>query len=388
MASKFLFNNRINNALTIGAIILGGISFTFTTMLVDNLAESERDHIRLYSKTYQYILAPDSLQNIEIMIWENLIQHNNNVPVIIADTNDQIKDYNNITIASNVSEAEQQKRLAEHLNSMKEKYLPIQLNETDYIYYDDSTLLFWAKHFPEIQVITLLTALIIFILFFTHSKRAEQNRIWVGMAKETAHQLATPVSGLNGWLLFLEDDKHLDPDIVQEIRNDVERLESITERFSSIGSRPTSQLCNLLQVCQHTIDYLKKRISKHIQLEVYYRHDKNYTCRMNVALFSWVIENLCKNAVDAIHRDGKIVLYIGLKDNYIFINVKDNGIGIPRSKFGRVFEAGYSTRDKGWGLGLSLAKRIIEEYHHGQIKVQKSEIGIGTTFQILMPKGS
>ena len=388
MALKSLFNNKLNTTLVLTAAILGLLSFVFTSQLVEGLAQSEREHIRLYSQTYDYIIKPDSSKNIETMIWENLIRRNNNVPVIIADTNDQIKDYNNIKLADNLTTAQQQIFLSKRLKAMKHKYPPIFVNSNEYIYYDDSTLLFWARHFPEAQVAALLTALIIFILLFTNSKRAERNRIWAGMAKETAHQLATPVSGLNGWLSFLDEEPSLDAHIVAEIRKDVERLENITERFSSIGSKPNVAGCDLLNVCQHTVDYLKKRTSKRIQLEIYYRHNKNYTCRMNSALFSWVIENLCKNAINAIQKTGKIALYIGLKDKYIFINVKDNGAGIPHSKFAKIFEPGYSTREKGWGLGLSLAKRIIEDYHHGHIKVYKSKVGIGTTFQILMPKNS
>ncbi len=378
--------------LVILAIIVGIFSFAFTSFLVSKLAEVEKYHIHLYAKSQEFLTNNhQNNENVDIFIWQEIIHVDHTIPVILTDTNKNVKYHRNINIPESFTEEEKKNYLLGKMDKMVTHYKPIPVYEAnntliEYIYYDDSPLLYLLKYFPEVQVSVIIMGLIVFFLLFSYSRRAEQNKIWAGMAKETAHQLATPISGLNGWLSFLEDVKEIEPTVLEEIMKDINRLEIITERFSNVGAKPTFKEINLIEVIQDIINYLRKRISQRIEIYFLYRRNREYNCFLNISLFSWVIENICKNAVNAIPKKGKISVYINhTNTNFISIAIQDTGIGIKKSQFKKIFEPGYTTREDGWGLGLSLAKRIIEEYHEGKIWVYKSKIGLGTTFRILIP---
>jgi len=281
---------------------------------------------------------------------------------------------------------------------MAEAYEPITIqlkdptsNETfgtQKLFYRNSFLLTQLIAYPYIQLSVIAIFGFISYLAFSYSKAAEQNRVWVGLAKETAHQLGTPLSSLMAWVEVLRDDPHMKPGIVEEIEKDVQKLRIVTERFSSIGSTPTLRKENIVALINNVVHYLRPRVSSKIKIEVFTLSD-NIAAMVHAPLFEWVIENLCKNSVDAMGSSGKIAIKI-LKGNEgkVFIDVTDSGKGIPRSKLETVFKAGFTTKKRGWGLGLTLAKRIIETYHNGKIYVKSSEENLGTTFRIALNAAS
>ncbi|MCH7535190.1 MAG: HAMP domain-containing histidine kinase, partial [Bacteroidetes bacterium] len=252
------------------------------------------------------------------------------------------------------------------------------------LYYKKSTLLVQLQYYPFFQLGIISLFIIISYLAFSSSRKAEQNFVWVGMAKETAHQLGTPLSSLLAWLEILKD-KGADESTLKEIRHDVQRLETITERFSKIGATPKLHEHNVKDVISNTVSYLKSRVSDKVTFSIT-AEDKNITALLNAPLFEWVIENLIRNAVDAMKGEGTIKIHITPGKGTVLIDIEDNGKGIPITKQKTVFNPGYSTKQKGWGLGLSLAKRIIENYHSSHISVFKSEPGKGTTFRIALKK--
>jgi signal transduction histidine kinase len=255
--------------------------------------------------------------------------------------------------------------------------------EKQYIYYKDSSILSQLKLYPWLQFTIISIFLLASYLAFSTSRRAEQNRVWVGMAKETAHQLGTPISSLLAWLEYLKEKyKDSDAETLSEIEHDIQRLELVADRFSKIGSAPQLQDENVMEVIRNGIAYIQKRSPSRIQYSL--EGDETLTAKINISLFDWVIENLCKNAVNAIGTEGKINIHVKAIKNKIVIDISDTGVGIPKSKFQTVFEPGYTTRKRGWGLGLSLVKRIIENYHFGQIFVKESTIGKGSTFRIIL----
>jgi signal transduction histidine kinase len=272
------------------------------------------------------------------------------------------------------------------LNEMSFQKEPIKLNlaegKINYIFYKDSKLLTQIKFYPYIQFGIIALFLIIAYSLFSNARRAEQNQVWVGMSKETAHQLGTPLSSLMAWLELLRL-KQIDPDLIGEMEKDVSRLNTITDRFSKIGSAPQLELHNVFEVMENAISYLEKRVSNKVKFT--YNFDRvPVNVPLNVPLFQWVIENLVKNAVDAMSGIGELKVDIIQEPELVYIDITDNGKGIPKSKHKTVFQPGYTTKQRGWGLGLSLAKRIIEEYHGGKIFVKWSEPRMGTTFRIIL----
>ena len=255
--------------------------------------------------------------------------------------------------------------------------------EKQYIYYDDSILLKQLSYFPYVQLSIIALFLILLLWAFTSDKRSEQNLVWVGLSKETAHQLGTPITSLLAWVEILKA-KYKDDDIIHEMGKDVDRLRTIAERFSKIGSKPSLEENNLVGVVEHTVHYMENRTSRRISYTVESASEV-IPVMLNVPLFEWVIENLCKNAIDAMDGDGKIDVSMMIEGKRVIVDVTDNGKGIERGKFKAVFRPGYTTKRRGWGLGLSLVKRIVEEYHQGKIFVKSSEVGKGTTFRISLP---
>jgi signal transduction histidine kinase len=278
----------------------------------------------------------------------------------------------------------------EQLEIMKEQHEPIKIpydetnNRYNYLYYKNSFILSQLKSYPIIQL--TLIAFFALLSYFTlsASRRAEQNQVWVGMSKETAHQLGTPISSLKEWInLLRETEKENQEELLVELDNDVRRLELITERFSKIGSDPVLKPENLDLVIENSLQYLNARTSSKVELSVSILKPGNWA-NINIPLFDWVIENLCKNAIDAMEGKGKIVVQLNHDEKHVYIDITDNGKGIPKSKFKTVFKPGFTTKKRGWGLGLSLVKRIVESYHNGSIYVRHSELGKGTTFRIVL----
>ncbi len=306
-------------------------------------------------------------------------------PVLLTDsTKTKVIKYNNIDSLSIATP----ELLAKKLAIMQSENEPIALVlphvGKQYVYYEDSLVLKQLKYFPMIQLILIGIFLLGSYLIFSTFRKAEQNQVWVGMAKETAHQLGTPLSGLMAWVSILES-MGLDADTVTEIDKDVKRLEMITDRFSKIGSAPDLKAENMLEVVNAAIDYLSTRVGRKVKFEVN-ATENDITALVSRPLFGWVMENLVKNAIDAMNGEGKLTVLVSQKENEVFVDVKDTGKGIEKNKIKTVFEPGFTTKKRGWGLGLSLVKRIIESYHNGKIFVRHSEVGKGTEFRIVLKR--
>jgi signal transduction histidine kinase len=278
--------------------------------------------------------------------------------------------------------------LKKQLDEMKLEHAPIKIpvfNEEQYIYYHNSTLLSKLTYYPYVQLTVIALFIIIAYLAFSASRNAEQNQVWVGMAKETAHQLGTPLSSLMGWLEYLRSTG-LEESTAIEIAKDIHRLETVTDRFSKIGAKPKLAPSPIAEVVEHSLNYLRSRVSNKVDVDFQMQCNEQTLVPLNQPLFEWVIENIVKNAVDAMEGEGKISVLISEKGKNIFIDIEDSGKGIPKGDFKRIFRPGFTTKTRGWGLGLSLAKRIIEQYHNGKIFVKNSEINKGTTFRIALKK--
>jgi two-component sensor histidine kinase len=375
------------------AIIIGLTSIYYTNTLVSQLRDREKRLIELYAKTLEYNANQKDNQNLGF-IFQEIIVPNNSIPVILTDGNDNPLDYRNVNIKPSFSEIEKQEYLQKELSIMKEEHEPIMIRfespegnvpNFNYVYYRDSELLDQLRFYPYVQLTIISIFGLLAYLAFNYSKTAEQNRIWVGLAKETAHQLGTPISSLMAWLEYFKyEEKINDPDLIQELEKDVERLKMITSRFSSIGSNPLLNYEDIHRAVRNTITYLQKRISSKVEFNIK-ALPVDIRAKINKPLFDWVIENLCKNAVDAMAGEGTIDIDIRkAPDGNVMIDIKDSGKGIPKSKLRDVFMPGYTTKSRGWGLGLTLVKRIIENYHQGKIYIKSSEPDEGTTFRIIL----
>jgi K+-sensing histidine kinase KdpD len=369
-------------------------SIYYTHVLVDQLKARERQQVQLFAKAIEYTLNESLSSNI-LFVSEEIINKNNSVPTILVDENERVLQYRNIDIDSTRSSGAIKQQLLKELQSMADTYDPIIIplkdpntNEvfgTQKVYYRNSFLLTQLTAYPYIQITVIAIFGFISYLAFNYSKAAEQNRVWVGLAKETAHQLGTPLSSLMAWIeVIREDDDMQKKGVANELEKDIQKLKVVTERFSSIGSVPTLKKENIVLLINKVVTYLRPRISSKIRIEVFTLSD-NIAVMLHAPLFEWVIENLCKNAVDAMGSSGTIAIKILRgSEGKVFIDVSDTGKGIPRSKLGMVFKPGFTTKMRGWGLGLTLAKRIIETYHNGKIFVRSSEEDLGTTFRIAL----
>ncbi|NOR29227.1 MAG: GHKL domain-containing protein [Lutibacter sp.] len=345
----------------------------------------ERAKMEILAKAYERFSTADL--DAEISLESKIIGNNHNIPMIITNERDSITEWSNLDIEKTKKSA----FLLRQLSIMKVQNNPILINYTTdnenitlYIYYRDSDLLTKLKYYPVALILILVLFSSVIYLFFKSNKVAEQNKLWTGMAKETAHQIGTPLSSLLGWIEILRLE-NTDENTVKEIENDVFRLNTIAERFSKIGSIPKLKKLDIVYVTSSSFNYLKTRSSKQVEFN-FDEPKKEILANINFQLFSWVIENLVKNAIDAMEGKGKIDLTITDTDNTVNITISDTGKGIPKSLQQKIFSPGYTTKKRGWGLGLSLAKRIIEDYHNGKISVQKSELNKGTTFSITLKK--
>lgn len=366
--------------LIILAATIVGISIIFTNHLAGSIAKEEHRKMEIWAEATRHLLNDEYSDFIF-----NIIEQNENIPVIIVDDRDRYISARNFREPkTNVSQYYEKQ-----IKRLKNTNPPIEIvldeKNRQYIYYDNSNLLKMLEYFPYLQLSLIALFLLLVIWAISTDKRAEQDKLWAGLSKETAHQLGTPISSLMAWNEILKTKLGNDDIIVSEIDKDVERLKIITERFSKIGSIPELSAQDISQITSQSVEYMLNRTSKKITYSVD-DLSTHPTCLISIPLFEWVIENLCKNAIDAMEgKEGNIDFELFNLEDSLIIEITDSGRGIERNKFKSIFEPGYTTKQRGWGLGLSLAKRIIEEYHHGKIFVKSSELGLGTTFRIELP---
>jgi hypothetical protein len=351
---------------------------------VNELKEEERKKVELWaSATKQLIDLNNPDANIDFLF--QVIENNNTVPAILADSKGDTISSRNI----DSHYLKNPKNFEKLFHKMKSEHEPIEIFIGDdiknYIYYKDSLILTKLKYYPYVQLGVIMLFIFVSYLAFSGFRKFEQNQVWVGLTKETAHQLGTPTSSLIGWVDVLKM-KNTDPKLVSEFERDVQRLEKITERFSKVGSKPKLTVTNIVPVIYNAVNYIKNRSSNKIRFSFNFPEDSEIMVPLNVSLFEWVVENLAKNSIDAIRGNGEIEFSITDNTQVLFFDIKDNGKGIHKSKFKTIFKPGYTTRERGWGLGLSLSQRIIETYHEGKIFVFQSEPGKGTTMRIVLKK--
>ncbi|MBX9853488.1 MAG: HAMP domain-containing histidine kinase [Cytophagaceae bacterium] len=381
--------SRFKLLILVIALVIGAASIYYTQQLVNKLADRERKLIDLYAKALKFAGNSENAGDLSF-IFEEIVKANESVPVILTDENRIPVNSKNVDLPAKVTPEQEQEILMKEIMQMRMENDSIEIEFApgfkNYIFYKNSFLLRQLLYYPYVQLTIIAIFAIIAYMAFSYSRNSEQNRVWVGLAKETAHQLGTPLSSLMAWVeLFRSSPKYKDDEVVVELEKDVDRLEMITARFSSIGSAPTLVSENIYDAIKHTVDYLKARASKKVIFNLHSDLPPGATAKINRALFDWVIENICKNAIDAMNGAGTISIHISSLNNArIAIDISDTGKGIARSKFNQVFEPGYTTKQRGWGLGLTLVKRIVHNYHKGKIYVLSSEIGKGTTFRIIV----
>jgi signal transduction histidine kinase len=369
--------------LFIAAISIGVSSLLYTNNLVRKLAVEERKRAELLFEAQRKIINAE-MTDPNLDFYGKVIENNETVPVIVLDSLDNISFMRNIDPAK----MKNPRHLKKKLEQMKEASDPIIVNvtpkERQFLYYSKSTILTKLTVYPFVQLGIILLFILVAYFAFSSSRNAEQNQVWVGLSKETAHQLGTPISSLLAWVEMMKL-KSSDPDLLIELEKDVKRLEKITERFSKIGSRPILKKDNLITVISSAVNYLKTRSSGSVKFNVHLTSEE-LLVPINASLFEWVIENICKNAIDATNGKGEVEIFISDHNQVVYVDVSDTGKGISKGLFKTIFKPGYTTKERGWGLGLSLAKRIVEEYHDGRIFVHQSEIGRGTVIRIVLKK--
>ena len=372
---------QVKIVLVVAAVVIAVASLAVSHLLVKDLEREERNKMEVWAQAMQTLQEADETTDLALVL--SVIQGNKTIPVIVLDSDEQVMDYRNVDIRDKDSA----RYVADYGHRMYKAGHFIQIGDSvDYqlVCYDESTLLKRLSQYPYWQLGIVMIFLVVAIFALLSSKRAEQNKVWVGLSKETAHQLGTPISSLMAWVEILKEN-YPDDELIPEMNKDVKRLELIAERFSQIGSLPEPVDASMNEVLAHVIDYMDRRTSKKVEI-ICKLPEENVVVKMNASLFEWVIENLCKNAVDAMEGRGRIVLSLSDEGSKVAIEVADNGKGIRKKDLKSVFTPGFTTKKRGWGLGLSLAKRIVEEYHKGRIYVKSSEVGVGTTFRIEMPK--
>lgn len=369
--------------LLLTAILIGVASLMYTNWLTDKLSQEERKKVELWAEATKRLASEELSTDLDVSLIELILNQNTTIPLIVTNEKDSILIKANIQVKPN----RESEILDKELRKMKMQNPPIEIfvseNSKQFIYYRESFLLRNLRIFPVVQLLVIFLFIGVAYLAFSTSRKAEQNQVWVGMSKETAHQLGTPISSLMAWAEILRL-QNADETIITEFEKDIQRLERITERFSKIGSKPELLQTDLAEVIHSSVEYLKRRSPEKVRYEMTWDKEKSWEIPLNEALFSWVIENLCKNAMDAMNGSGTITLLLREKEDAIIFDLKDTGKGLHKSQFKTIFHPGYSTKKRGWGLGLSLAKRIVENYHKGKIFIRESEINKGTTFRIIL----
>ncbi|CCY84295.1 sensor histidine kinase [Prevotella sp. CAG:1185] len=379
---------QVKIILVLAAIIIAVASLIVSNNLVKKLADEEHNKMEVWAEAMRSLNKAD--ENTDLNLVLKVINENNTIPVIVTDSKRNVQIYRNVDLKG--VNFEDSMKNAEAISSKlldEGKYIRIYLDDslkTDYINvcYDDSVILKRLSTYPYIQLGVVMLFVVVAIFALLTSKKAEQNKVWVGLSKETAHQLGTPISSLMAWTEILKEN-YPEDELIPEMDKDVKRLELIAERFSKIGSLPEPVPSSLMDVMTHVIDYMDRRTSSKVKFIKDFP-DNDIIVKINSSLFEWVIENLCKNAVDAMEGCGTITLHVEETASKVIIEVTDTGKGIKKKNIRNVFKPGFTTKKRGWGLGLSLAKRIVEEYHKGRIFVKNSEIGKGTTFRIELTK--
>ncbi len=363
---------QIKIILVIAAVIIAVASLLISHFLVRDLSKEERHRMEVWAQALRSLNEADETTDLSLVL--SVMEGNNTIPVIVLNAQGGIDDYRNI---------EDTVQLVHYAQRLLARGDTISVG-SQLVCYDESIMLKRLSAWPYVQLGIVLIFVVVAIFALLSSKRAEQNKVWVGLSKETAHQLGTPVSSLMAWVEMLKE-QYPEDDLLPEMDKDVKRLQLIAERFSKIGSLPEPVDASMNEVLEHVVSYMDRRTSSQVQM-VRQMPDHEVIVKMNASLFEWVIENLCKNAVDAMEGKGTITLTLTDDGDHVVIEVQDTGKGIKKKDLGNVFTPGFTTKKRGWGLGLSLAKRIVEEYHKGHIYVKQSEIGKGTTFRIELRK--
>ncbi len=367
---KFIF-------LLISVLLVGGVLYV-SNDLVEDLSVEERKKMEIWAEATRELASDKTEMSMELIL--KVIQSNTSIPAILVDENGEINQYVNLNLPETDTEKYLQRKLAYLQGGSNVIEINLGGGEKQYLYYDDSILLKRLSLYPYVQLGVMVLFVLIVYFALISTKKAEQNKVWVGLSKETAHQLGTPISSLMAWMDLLEASG-VDPALLSDMNKDVKRLSVIAERFSKIGSKPEMELVYVNEVLENATEYMRRRVSDKVQITTHLPSDAE-GAMVCLPLFEWVIENLCKNAVDAMNGEGRIDVYLTSEKQQIYIDIKDTGKGIARKHFKTVFNPGYTTKKRGWGLGLTLAKRIIEQYHAGRIYVKESEVGKGTTFRI------
>ena len=387
------------------SVVAIAIFLVISNNLVKSLAAQERERMDIWAHATEKLATAGIDEDMDVDFILFIIQQNNTIPVLVADKDFNVLDARNFRFPDkndtvNTPVMMLSERNVEYLKERLKRpggdtpleemvktnphFIKVEgLNASQYIYYEDSILLKRLSYYPYIQLVVMVVFALIIYGAVIYTKRAEQNRVWVGLSKETAHQLGTPISSLMAWSQYL-DATGAEKEVTEEINKDVKRLSVIADRFSKIGSKPELQLEYLNDVVASSLQYMRGRISGKVELNLNFSADDQGVL-ISRSLFEWVMENLTKNAVDAMGGSGRIVITTGRDKDKVYIDVSDTGKGIQRKNFKNVFRPGYTTKKRGWGLGLTLVKRIIEEYHGGKIYVKESEVGKGTTFRIELP---
>ena len=363
---------QVKIILVVAAVIIAVASLLISHYLVRDLSKEERHRMEVWAQALHSLNEAD--ENTDLTLVLSVIEENNTIPVIVLNSEGGIDDFRNIEDSLNMED---------YALRMIRSGDTIRIDR-QLVCYDESIMLKRLQAWPYVQLGIVLIFVVVAIFALLSSKRAEQNKVWVGLSKETAHQLGTPVSSLMAWVEMLKE-QYPEDDLLPEMDKDVKRLELIAERFSKIGSLPEPVEASMNSVLDHVVDYMDRRTSSQVQM-IRQLPDHEVIVKMNASLFEWVIENLCKNAVDAMEGKGTITLTLMDEEHRVVIEVKDTGKGIRKKDVKNVFTPGFTTKKRGWGLGLSLARRIVEEYHKGNIFVKQSEVGKGTTFRIELPK--
>ena len=382
MSSIYDSRQRLKYLFILIATLIAIVSVFVSDKLVKSLAQEERQKVEIWAEAQRMIATETNGSNMALIL--KILESNTTIPVLWCNEKDSLIAEKNIDLPEKDSDL----FLKNKVRELKSKNPPILIDMQDgtfqYLYYDDSIILKRLLIYPYAQLTVVFIFILIAFLALASAKKAEQNKVWVGLSKETAHQLGTPISSLIAWVEYLRT-KEIDPSLLGEMEKDVKRLEMIAERFSKIGSNPDPTPVNISNSIRTALNYMETRISAKVKI---YTHlpDNPVLVLMNDSLFAWVIENLTKNAVDAMEGQGEITFQVEERDKTVRIDITDSGKGIPKSKYKTVFNPGYTTKKRGWGLGLSLVKRIIESYHGGKIFVKNSEVGKGTTFRIELRK--
>lgn len=372
--------SAVRIVVIIVAIFFAVVSLVISDRLVSQMAEEERHKMELWAAATQSVTSNDYEESL--LFASRIIESNTTIPMIQVNARGEIINYNNIDLPR----TDPSRYLYQKLKEFREGYPPIEIDYglgKEYLYYSDSTTLKQLLLFPYVQVAVFLIILGVSVLAIVSLKRADQNFIWEGMSRETAHQLGTPISSLMAWRELLMAQA-VDPMVVQEMGKDIQRLEMIADRFQKIGSSPKLEPCDLGVLVMKAVAYLQPRISKGVSISVLDEPEEAVSVLASEQLIAWVFENLIKNAVDAMQSKGAISIRYGAGEEHAFIEIQDTGKGLPRAQWEKIFRPGYTTRQRGWGLGLSLARRIVQDYHKGRIYVRHSELGVGTTFRILL----